>query len=559
MNSLHSTRTYTSGEEAGGAPQPLAAAANLKSKMPVRAAEPEFSAELGKILLTQEMRRPARPILKWGGLPLPSKGGMTSAAPPQLTQPGSRIGRYELLRWLGEGGFAEVWLAQDLEAPSAPHVAIKVMRRGRARDARQKKMFLDEAHLAERIQHPNVARVFEIGDVEGSLFIAMEYVAGGSLDALIEGAQALGEPVPPAIALRLMADACAGLHAAHELSIDGRPQHVIHRDVSPQNILLTEDGVPKLIDFGIAKARERIAKETSTGVTKGKVSYMSPEQARGVPLDRRADVWAIGAVLYELLEGRRLLEGPNEVARLQALVSRPIMPTFERTPPAATGLIERALAFYPADRQANAEVLRADIERAIEESGLVTTTEEIRTYCQRARAAADAAVPPEDHAASPAPALGELLAQRMAEPTVSVILPSTVSGRPAAARERSGTRTIVGGLAVLIVALVGFVATRGASTSVAPPAPVEPSTSAVPSTSVAGPSAAGPSTTTPSVAASPSPSPAGGVLSPAKTATVLTTTAKQTTPPHIVTPPKPPPPAVTGGKPPKRSDDDQIE
>jgi eukaryotic-like serine/threonine-protein kinase len=517
----------------------------LTNEMPVHAGDPDISMELGKILLTQEMRRDARPILKWGALPLPSKGGMNSAAPPQLTQPGSRIGRYELVRWLGEGGFAEVWLAQDLEDMSAPHVAIKVMRRGRARDARQKKMFLDEAHLAERIQHPNVARVFEIGDVEGSLFIAMEYVQGGSLDALIEGAQALGEPVPPAIALRLMADACAGLHAAHELTIDGRPQHVIHRDVSPQNILLTTDGIPKLIDFGIAKARERIAKETSTGVTKGKVSYMSPEQARGVPLDRRADVWAIGAVLYELLEGRRLLEGPNEVARLQALVSRPIMPTFERTPPAATGLIERALAFYPADRQATAEELRADIERAIEASGLVTTTEEIRTYCQRARVAADAAVPSEEH--PPAPELGDLLAQRMAEPTVSVILPSTVSGRPAVVRERSGGRMIVGGLAVLIVALVGFVATRGVSPTASPPPPSPPQVEAL--GTPAGPASA--VVASPQTTSSPPPPPSTAALA----------STKPSAPPRVVTPPKSPPPAHTAPATtvPKRNDDDQIE
>ena len=167
-------------------------------------------------------------------------------------------------------------------------------------------------------------------------------------------ARALGEPVPTGVALRLMADVCAGLHAAHELTIDGRPQHVIHRDVSPQNILITEDGVPKLIDFGIAKARERLARETSTGITKGKIAYMSPEQARGAEIDRRADVWAIAAVAYELLEGRPIIEGPNEVARLNVLVHRPLQPTFEHTPPVAAGVLERALAFYPRDRQATA-------------------------------------------------------------------------------------------------------------------------------------------------------------------------------------------------------------
>jgi serine/threonine-protein kinase len=410
---------------------------------------------------------------------------MMSIPPPRSSRPHTRFGRYELLSWLGEGGFAEVWLAKIADDAHAPPVAVKVMRRSRSRDAQQKAMFLDEAHLAAQIHHPNVATVLEVGDVDGVLFIAMEYVAGGSLEVLLEGARTLGEQVPAGIALRLMADVCAGLHAAHELTIDGRPQHVIHRDVSPQNILLTEEGAPKLIDFGIAKARERLARETSTGITKGKLAYMSPEQARGAEIDRRADLWAIAALAYELLEGRRVIEGPNEIARLNFLVNRPLQPRFEHTPPAAVGLLERALAFYPRDRQATAEELGRDFERAIAESGLVATRDETARYLRRAR---DAAGDDEEGA----PSLGALLGAGTAEATVSDIRPPMSKGRLPLARA-STQALLAAAVAVAVVGIiagVGLLSPRGAaSTFTAPPQASNGGLSAEPALPAAKPSA----------------------------------------------------------------------
>jgi serine/threonine-protein kinase len=383
--------------------------------------------------------------------------------PPRSSRPHTRFGRYELLSWLGEGGFAEVWLARVADDDTAPPVAVKVMRRSRSRDAQQKAMFLDEAHLAAQIHHPNVASVLEVGDVDGVLFIAMEYVSGGSLDVLLQGARALGEQIPPGITLRLMADVCAGLHAAHELMVDGRAQHVIHRDVSPQNILITEEGAPKLIDFGIAKARERLSRETSTGITKGKLAYMSPEQARGAEIDRRADIWALAALAYELLEGRRVIEGPNEIARLNFLVNRPLQPTFTHTPAAAIGLLERALAFYPRDRQATAAELGHDFERAIEESGLATSRDETARYLERARDAAGDEDGP--------PSLGALLGAGTAEATVSDIRPPLSSAKLPLAR--SSTQAWLGvAVAVAVIGIItglGLVAPRRAVSTITPP------------------------------------------------------------------------------------------
>jgi serine/threonine-protein kinase len=346
---------------------------------------------------------------------------------PHALQPGSPLGRYVLERFLGEGGFAEVWLARRADAPSDDPVAIKLVRRGRFGSTVHRTMFVDEANIAARLRHPNVASVLEIGDDQGMPFLVMEYVGGGSLETMVRGARAMNEPIPVGMAGCIAEELCAALHAAHELSIDGRPQQVVHRDVSPQNVLLTNEGVPKLIDFGIAKARERVTKQTSTGITKGKVSYMSPEQGRGEAIDRRADVWAIAAVLYELLEGERLLEGSSDIARLQALVSRPVRPVFDRTPPRLAAVVGIALSFHARDRYATADELRRAIGEALAFEGLRATSAQIAEFCRRACVAAELAVSTE----APLPELHDLLHPATADVTVSTVEPAS---RPAQVR-----------------------------------------------------------------------------------------------------------------------------
>ena len=370
---------------------------------------------------------------------------------PHALQVGSRLGVYELTRFLGEGGFAEVWLARRA-ADASQEVAIKLVRRGRVSTVAERTMFLDEANIAAAIRHPNVARVYEIGDEEGLSYLVMEHVAGGSLETIALGASALGEPVPIAIAVTLAAETCAGIHAAHELVIDGRPQHVVHRDISPQNILITEEGVPKVIDFGIAKARERISKQTSTGIAKGKIAYMSPEQARGVDIDRRADIWAIGMVLFELLEGRKALNGPNEIARLQALVSRPLRLTFSRTPDRIARIVRRALSFKASDRQETADEVRIALEEALVAEGLATSAAEIRAFCIRARAAAEMA----DAQGQSHRELEALLGGGAAAETVSRIAPSP------SARGKS-RRAAIGALVAVVLLVVGGIGVRVAT------------------------------------------------------------------------------------------------
>jgi serine/threonine-protein kinase len=206
-------------------------------------------------------------------------------------------------------------------------VALKVIHAHLARDERFVEMFLDEARIAARIQHANVCSVFDFGEVDGTYFMAMEHLAGETLADLTRAAWT-GTPPPGererALFTRIIADACEGLHAAHELTRDdGSPLSVVHRDVSPQNIFVTYDGGVRVMDFGVAHAGERIHK-TATGTVKGKIAYMAPEQLKGEPLDRRADVWSLGTVCWELLTGRRLFRRKREADTMLALLTTPI-------------------------------------------------------------------------------------------------------------------------------------------------------------------------------------------------------------------------------------------
>jgi serine/threonine-protein kinase len=230
-------------------------------------------------------------------------------------------------------------------------------------------MFLDEARIAAQIDHENVARILEIGEDKGMLFYAMELIDGQSLRKLYRDVRGAGHSFPMGVALRVVADACAGLHATHELrGPDGRLLEVVHRDVSPQNLLLSVRGTVKLIDFGVAKARARRSEETAAGTLKGKIEYMAPEQARGESIDRRADVYSLGAVLFELIAGRpvRDTDDGKQLAALHELMTgAPYMPLPPTVPNEVRALVDRALARDPAERFATADELRHAIENAM--------------------------------------------------------------------------------------------------------------------------------------------------------------------------------------------------
>jgi eukaryotic-like serine/threonine-protein kinase len=305
---------------------------------------------------------------------------------PSLTsviEPGFRLDRYELLCPIAQGGMATVWLARvGGKFGFEKFVAVKMILPQFASDHHFEQMFLDEARLASRIEHPNVAQILDLGEHHDVLYLVMEWIEGDPLSRLYRATEKKGLRIPPGIVLRTIADACGGLHAAHEVrGADGSLLHVVHRDISPQNILVSHDGVAKLIDFGIAKARDRVAGETNAGVLKGKVRYMAPEQALGKKIDRRADVWAAAAVLYHLLSGKSPFQGDTEIATLRLLTSGEPPPPLPRTfHPALVEVLRRGLLVLPDERFATAAELQAAIESAAIEAGLVTTRATVASF-----------------------------------------------------------------------------------------------------------------------------------------------------------------------------------
>ena len=298
-------------------------------------------------------------------------------------QPGQRLDRYELICPITKGGMAQVWVARlHGKHGFEKLVALKTILPEFADDARFQAMFLDEARIACAIEHPNVAQTLDLGEETGVLYIAMEWVDGEALSKL---QRAVGSPMPLAIALRILADACSGLHAAHELrGRDGLLLNVVHRDVSPQNVMVTIQGVSKVIDFGIAKATNRQSEATNTGVMKGKPQYMAPEQALGLPVDRGADIWAIGAMLYQMITGYAPYQGDNQLALLHRLTSgQPYAPLGPEVPQVVSTIVARCLQHQSADRYTTAADLQQDLEHAIEVIGRPASAKHVGAYLQK--------------------------------------------------------------------------------------------------------------------------------------------------------------------------------
>ena len=241
----------------------------------------------------------------------------------ELTQ-GSKLGNYELVLRVGRGGMAAVWVARERAADAMRDdrlVAVKVMLTELADESEFIKMFLDEVRLVRSIRHPNVVDVYDVGEHDGMMWMAMEWVEGESLHTVIAEA-GKRRAIPPELAVRIIADAAAGLHAAHELrDLDGSLRGVVHRDISPHNILIGTNGSVKLVDFGVAKAVGRISEATRAGQLKGKFGYMSPEQALGKGVDRRSDIFSLGIVLFELTTSRRLFRGEHDIETLRLVIS----------------------------------------------------------------------------------------------------------------------------------------------------------------------------------------------------------------------------------------------
>ncbi len=302
---------------------------------------------------------------------------------PSPLAPGFKLDRYELLCPIAEGGMASVWIARHTGKHGfEKFVAIKTVLPKFAADARFQQMFQDEARIASRIEHANVAQILDVGEQHDITYLVMEYVDGESLSTVHRTLVKKGMLVPPGVVLRVMADVCGGLHTAHELREDDGPLlGVVHRDVSPQNVLVSAKGIAKLIDFGIAKARDRIAGDTNAGQVKGKIRYMSPEQAVGGAVDRRADIWAVGAILYHLLSGKAPYDGENDVQALMVLTSgRPPVPLPATVHPSVAAVVKRALTATVENRFPTAADMQVAIEEAMDAAKIATNPAAISMF-----------------------------------------------------------------------------------------------------------------------------------------------------------------------------------
>ena len=272
------------------------------------------------------------------------------------------LGRYQIIKHLASGGMAEVLLARATGIEGFErYVVVKRIHRERANNEQVVKMFLDEARLAASLHHNNIVQVHDIGQDNGEYFFAMEYVHGEDLRRLLTHLSAKKQQLPIEHVLTIIMSTAAALHYAHEVkSASGKPLGLVHRDVSPANVIVGFDGNVKVVDFGIAKATVR-STETQSGVLKGKISYMAPEQCLGEPVDRRSDVFALGIVLFELYTVRRLFKGSSEYLTMTSIVQGNIpKPSTYRPeiPPELEAIMLKALARDPAQRYQTAEELR---------------------------------------------------------------------------------------------------------------------------------------------------------------------------------------------------------
>ncbi|MGE0325203.1 MAG: protein kinase [Polyangiaceae bacterium] len=284
-------------------------------------------------------------------------------------RPGLVLGRYELLMPIAKGGMAQVWAARLRGTRGFRKIfAVKTIRAD-IESERLEEMLLEEATLAAQIHHPNVVTTVELGDEAGLLYLVMEWVDGESLSVVGKAAGDAGIPMP--IAVNLVGQVCKGLNAAHELRDEaGNLLGVVHRDISPQNILVGYDGTAKLVDFGIAKATHRSSSLTMEGEIKGKFAYMAPEQVNQQGVDRRTDLFALGILLYTLTTGRHPFRGDTPAATIRNVLTRPVTPPgriVEDYPVELEAIVMRALAREPNERFQTAHELLSALERAAPE------------------------------------------------------------------------------------------------------------------------------------------------------------------------------------------------
>lgn len=292
-------------------------------------------------------------------------------AQPQLRP--ERFGRYVLLEKIGQGGMAEVFRAVAPGMGGFRRVLVlKRILPDMSRDPRFVQMFVDEAKISALISHPNVVQVFEFGKIEDAHFLAMEYVHGRNLSTVMGKLATLGRLPPPDVIAEIVRQAALGLHHAHSMNgADGTPLGIIHRDVTPANIMIGFAGAVKVLDFGIARAAEEVKEaRTQAGAVKGKVAYLAPEQINRQPVDHRSDLFALGVVLHECLTGQRLFKADNPLAAMKAILEMPIPPPSRLNPdvpPRLDRVVARALQRKPELRYPNGKAMAMDLEAVLVE------------------------------------------------------------------------------------------------------------------------------------------------------------------------------------------------
>ncbi len=305
----------------------------------------------------------------------------TSLAPQTNATPRteSRLGKYQLIAVLGRGGMADVYLAvaQGLIGFNKLMV-VKEMRLDIADDDLRETMFLDEARLAARLNHPNIVQTIEVGSYGPRRFLAMEYLDGQPLHRVLRRARERGAPLDVAMSLRILDEVLTGLEYAHSLvGFDGSPLEIVHRDVSPHNVFVTYEGRVKLIDFGIAKTAVA-SQQTSAGIVKGKIKYMAPEQASARPVDRRNDLFAVGAMLWEAVVGQGPWHGRSEIEIFRALLSGEVPRLADGkhdVDPLMATIVDRAMSVEAADRYPTALSMRDDLEAYVAATGIAPATD----------------------------------------------------------------------------------------------------------------------------------------------------------------------------------------
>lgn len=290
-------------------------------------------------------------------------------------RPGDVLGQYQLLACVGEGGMGRVWAARSISSALQRIVAVKTAIRRSEQKTELRHLFMDEARIALLVRHPNVCGVNEFGEHEGILYQVMEWCDGASLRQVLDRLPGGRMEIP--VAVRILAKVSAGLHAAHELlDDDGVPMHVVHRDVSPQNVLISTSGQVKVTDFGVAKSNGQLHRPLGSAEVKGKLSYIAPEQVMGGEVDRRADIFALGSILYEATTGHCPFSREGAPSTLYQLISQPIVPPEKWVPsypPELAQIVLGALAKDPAARYATAEQFGVALESWLVKISVVVT------------------------------------------------------------------------------------------------------------------------------------------------------------------------------------------